>query len=82
MEYQVIAVKVANRESVAQDMQKVLTKRGCLIKARLGLHDVPADACSPSGLVLMEVEGEAAEIKALVNELNALVDVSAKHIVL
>jgi len=82
MEYNVIAVKVSDREGVAQDMQKVLTKHGCLIKVRLGLHDIPANACSPAGLVLMEVEGEAAEIKTLVSELNALASVSAKHIAL
>jgi len=82
MDYNVIAVKVANREGVAQEMQKTLTRHGCLIKVRLGLHDVPADACSPSGLLLMEVEGEAAEIKKLVSELNALHEVSAKHLVI
>ena len=82
MDYNVIAVKVSDREGVAQDMQKVLTKHGCLIKVRLGLHDIPANACSPAGLVLMEVEGEAAEIKTLVSELNALASVSAKHIAL
>jgi hypothetical protein len=82
MDYQVVAVKVSNREGVAQDMQKVLTKHGCLIKVRLGLHDVPANACSPAGLVLMEVDGEEAEIRTLVDELNALPEVSSKHIVL
>jgi hypothetical protein len=80
MEYNVIAVRVSDREGVAQDMQKVLTEHGCLIKVRLGLHDIPANACSPAGLVLMEVEGDPTEIKILVKELNALVSVSAKHI--
>ncbi len=82
MDYNVIAVKVSDREGAAQDMQKVLTDHGCLIKVRLGLHDIPANACSPAGLVLMEIEGDAAEIKALVAELNALAEVSAKHIVI
>jgi hypothetical protein len=82
MDYNVIAVKVSDREGVAQDMQRVLTKHGCLIKVRLGLHDVPSNTCSPAGLVLMEVEGDAAEIKAFVDELNKLSNVSAKHIAL
>jgi metal-responsive CopG/Arc/MetJ family transcriptional regulator len=82
MDYHVIAVKVSNREGVAQDMQRILTEHGCLIKVRVGLHDVPANACSPAGLVLMEVEGESAEIKMLVDELGALPEVSAKHLVL
>ncbi len=82
MDYNVIAVKVSDREGAAQDMQKVLTEHGCLIKVRLGLHDIPANACSPAGLVLMEVEGDDAEIKAMVAELNGLPEVSAKHIVI
>ena len=82
MDYNVIAVKVSDREGVAEEMQKVLTKHGCLIKVRLGLHDIPANACSPAGLVLMEVDGDAAEIGAMVKELNGLSSVSAKHIAL
>ena len=82
MDYHVIAVKVANREGVAQDLQKTLTKHGCLIKVRLGLHDVPAGTCSPSGLLIMEVEGSAEEIDRLTGELNGLREVSAKHLVI
>jgi len=82
MDYQVVAAKVEDREGAARDLQKVLTDHGCIIKVRLGLHDLPANACSPAGLVLMEVEGEAAEIGALVDELNALDAVTAKHIIL
>jgi hypothetical protein len=82
MEYRVIAVKVSDREGVAQDMQKILTEHGCLIKVRLGLHDVPANACSPAGLVLMEVDGDEAEIGTLVGKLQALPEVSAKYLVL
>jgi hypothetical protein len=82
MDYHLIAAKVSNREGAAQDMQRILTSHGCLIKVRIGLHDVPANACSPAGLVLMEVEGDAAEIQALTDELAALPEVSAKHLVI
>jgi hypothetical protein len=33
MDYNVVAVKVSDREGVSRDMHKVLTKHGCLIKA-------------------------------------------------
>jgi hypothetical protein len=82
MEYRVVAVKVSNREGIAQGMQKVLTDHGCLIKVRLGLHDIPVNACSPAGLVLMEVDGEETEIKTMVAELNALPEISAKYLVI
>jgi uncharacterized protein with ACT and thioredoxin-like domain len=82
MDYHVVAVKVGNREGVAQDMQRILTEHGCVIKVRLGLHDMPANACSPAGLVLMEVDGEEAEIKELVKKLDALPETSAKYLVI
>jgi hypothetical protein len=82
MEYQIVAVKVGNREGVAQDMQKILTEHGCVIKVRLGLHDMPPNACSPAGLVLMEVAGDDSEIQEMVKKLGALPETSAKYIVL
>jgi hypothetical protein len=82
MDYQIVAVKVGNREGAAQDMQRILTAHGCAIKVRLGLHDIPPDACSPAGLVLMEVAGEEPEIREMVRELDALPETSAKYIVI
>jgi hypothetical protein len=81
MEYQIVAVKVGNREGVAQDMQRILTEHGCFIKVRLGLHDTPTDSCSPAGLVIMEVVGEEPEIRQMVKKLDALPETSAKYIV-
>jgi len=82
MEYKIVAVKVGNREGVAQDMQGILTEHGCAIKVRLGLHDMPENSCSPAGLVLMEVTGENSEIQAMVLKLNALPETSAKFLVI
>jgi len=82
MDYKIVAVKVGNREGVAQDMQRILTEHGCSIKVRLGLHDLPANACSPAGLVLMEVEGEDADIGAMVKKLDALPETSARYLVI
>jgi hypothetical protein len=82
MDYKIVAVKVGNREGVAQDMQRILTEHGCAIKVRLGLHDMPENTCSPAGLVLMEVAGEDPEIRAMVTKLDALPETSAKYIVI
>jgi hypothetical protein len=82
MDYKIVAVKVGNREGVAQDMQRILTEHGCSIKVRLGLHDMPENTCSPAGLVLMEVAGEDPEIQAMVTKLDALPETSAKYIVI
>lgn len=82
MDYRLIIAKVSNREGVAQDMQRILTDQGCLIKVRLGLHDIPANTCSPAGLVVMEVEGEEAGLTKLVSQLSELPGVFAKYLVI
>ncbi len=82
MDYRVVAVKTGNREGVAQDMQKIFTEHGCTIKVRLGLHDMPPDACSPEGLILMEVAGEDAEIQEMVAKLNSLPETIAKYLII
>jgi hypothetical protein len=82
MDYHVVAAKISERDGAAQDVQRVLSAHGCLIKVRLGLHDLPAGACSSAGLLILEVEGEPREIEALVAELSAIPQVKASHIVL
>jgi hypothetical protein len=78
MDYSIIALKIGNREGTAQLIQGILTEYGCLIKVRLGLHNLPADACSSLGLVLMEVVGEAKELESMLAKLNAVPDAVAK----
>lgn len=45
---------------------------------RLGLHNLPPSSCSPLGLVIMELVGEDAEIKARVDKLNQVPEATAK----
>ncbi len=78
MEYQIVAVKIGNRENTAVQVQKILTQYGCLIKVRLGLHDQPADACSPLGLLLLQVSGAKEEISAMVSALTGVQDAAVK----
>jgi hypothetical protein len=78
MDYRIVILKIGNREGTAQSVQGVLTKYGCLIKVRLGLHNLPPESCSPLGLVLMEVTGEDSEIASLVRELNEIPEAVAK----
>ena len=54
----IIGVKLGNRVDSAVEFQRVLTKYGCIIKSRLGLHDVSENKCSPQGVILMEIIDE------------------------
>ncbi len=78
--YYVIGVRMDNRVGNATSFQQVLTKNGCKIKARLGLHEVGADLCATDGLIILQPYGEKNEIEQLVKELNALDGIKAKLI--
>jgi hypothetical protein len=82
MNYKLVIIKNENREESATRMQQMLTDFGCYIKVRLGLHDVPADVCSPSGLLVLEVVAEEAEIQELVDRLNVLPLVTAQLVII
>lgn len=58
MDYTLIIIKVDSRENNAVKVQDILTRYGCAIKVRLGLHDIPSNACSSTGLIILEVEGD------------------------
>lgn len=51
----IMGIRLDNRTQTAQDFQKTLTQFGCIIKTRLGLHDVANHTCSPNGLILLEL---------------------------
>ncbi len=48
------------------EIQKILTKFGCSVKTRLGLHDTDEDEFS---LILLELTGDLNECMKLENEL-------------
>jgi len=80
MDYQLIVVKVGNRTDSAAEVQSVLTEFGCSIKVRLGLHDLPEGACSPSGLIILQVTGAETELARFLDKLNRLEDVVARSL--
>lgn len=74
----VMAILQENRVETAIKVQDVLTRNGCNIRLRLGLHDAGLEECSNSGLILLQVCGEQAEVEALQTELRAIPFVKAK----
>ena len=68
----ILGIHVTNRLKNAVEVQKVFTEYGCNIKTRVGLHDVDADVCSPSGVVLIEFFGSDDEATAMMAKLNAV----------
>lgn len=51
----IIGIKISNRLESAVAVQEILTKYGCIIKTRIGLHEEINGQCSPKGLILLEI---------------------------
>lgn len=80
MEYQLAVIKVSQREQAAPEVQRCLTEFGCNIKVRLGLHDLPADSCTPSGLIVLELAGEQQGIDSMLERLNSIDGVFVQYL--
>ncbi|HOJ49811.1 MAG TPA: hypothetical protein PKW55_03265 [Spirochaetota bacterium] len=80
MQKHVVIIYQKNREETAVKLQSILTKYGCLIKTRLGIHDGVVNACTPTGLIILETVGEIKEIKNMVSEIEQIKDTDVKLI--
>ncbi len=65
----ILGLHITDRVKESIDVQNVLTKFGCSIKTRLGLHEVQEDYCSSNGLIILELTGNTEEIVKLESEL-------------
>ena len=70
MKHTIFGVHITARTENVPAVQAVLTKYGCSIRTRLGLHDADSTSCSPSGLLLIDAFGPEAE--AFYKELQTL----------
>jgi len=77
----ILGIQISDRVQEVSVLQEILTKYGCSIKTRLGLHEVQGDYCSASGLILLELTGNSEDFYKLENELLQLDGVETKKMV-
>ncbi len=65
----IIGIAVDNRREEAHKLQDILTNYGCMIKTRIGIHDMGEYKCLNYGIVLIEV----------IDKINEIYDELAKH---
>ncbi|PKL15304.1 MAG: hypothetical protein CVV50_00580 [Spirochaetae bacterium HGW-Spirochaetae-6] len=82
MEKMILIILQKSRMATAVRVQEILTEYGCFIQARLGLHDGPPKTCSDSGLIIIEMAGDKAEIQKCKAKLVALENVSVELVTL
>lgn len=70
----IIGIKTTDRIENAVLIQSVLTKFGCFIKTRIGLHDKIDGLCSPKGVILLEVidDAQAKELLSTLCEIDGI----------
>jgi hypothetical protein len=61
MQHTIFGLHISHRTENVPAVQAALTKYGCSIRTRLGIHDADSTSCSPSGLVLVDVFGPDTE---------------------
>ncbi len=73
MRHSIFGIHITHRTENVPAVQATLTKYGCNIRTRLGIHDADATNCSPSGLVLVDVFGlETGEFYGELQELKGV----------
>lgn len=77
--YYIMTALVNHRSKNASKMQEILTKSGCIIEMRLGLHEAE-NVCSEEGLIILQLTGDKEAILKLEAELNTIDGVKAKLI--
>lgn len=79
--FTIMAIKVLPRNLSAPKVQDILTKYGCIIQTRIGLHEADKNICSPSGLIILNlIHSESEKINNLKDELELIEGVTAKII--
>lgn len=58
----VILLKISDRNEDSIKLQEILTKYGCDIKTRIGLHQSENNQCSKSGLIILDVTEDSKEL--------------------
>ncbi len=77
----ILGIYITDRVKEVSDVQSILTKFGCTIKTRLGLHEVKDDFCARSGLIILELTGSRDEFVKLENALLRVEGLSVRKMV-
>lgn len=77
--FNVMSVLTNKRVQNVDEMQRVFTESGCIIKTRLGIHDAGEDFCSNEGLIILHLIGSEDEIAQLEKRLNEIPGIKAKN---
>ena len=74
----IVGIRVNHRVANAVGLQDYLTRYGCNIKLRVGLHETNEKFCADDGVIMLQLCGEKDALEAMVAGLNAMDGITAK----
>ena len=78
----ILGIKVNKSVTNTIGLQQILSKYGCSIKTRLGLHEPAGDYSSTSqGLLILELHGSSSEAQNMENELKSIENLEIQKMV-
>ena len=78
MKKNVMLLLLDRRTKEAVEVQKVLTKWGCIIKTRIGLHEGTGGECTDYGLIILELMGDEVQYEQFEQQLRGVPGVTTK----
>jgi hypothetical protein len=80
-EIRILGVMINEPSKDSEKIQNILTKYGCSIRTRLGMHDMDEEYATETGLMLLELTSDLQECLRLENELLELNGVDVQKMV-
>lgn len=77
----ILGIRISDRFTKTVQVQNILTKFGCSIKTRLGLHELNDDTNSSAGMIILELSGDVGEFLKLENALIGIDGIEVKKMV-
>ncbi len=70
--YKIIGIAIKDRIKEAGKTQEVLSKHACIIRSRLGFHEVSEYTCSRVGFIILQIMDNPEKVKELHNDLMSI----------
>jgi hypothetical protein len=80
-EVRILGVMINEPSKDSEKIQGILTKYGCCIRTRLGMHDIDEEIARDTGLMLLELIGDMQECLRLENELLELEGIEVQKMI-
>ena len=76
----IIGIKLEDRLENAIEFQKIISKYGCYVNTRIGLHQISDSICSSWGIILLEINDNKI-VSSIENELLKINKIEIQHMI-